>query len=127
MSARSIASRMPKAQRDLLIAHIDGPQPLTIGHESMVRNALLARDLLRFNDRTAFRPKTTHLTDTGREVLCIILGDYADALVRAGALDEAPTIVLKRSPKIAEPAEPELPLSAEANVAAAWRAELTAR
>ena len=124
MSARSIASRMPKPQRDLLIAHVDGPQPLTIGHESKARNALIERNLLRFNDPMAFRPKTTHLTNLGRETLCIILGDYADALVRCGALETVPPIVLRRAPKIA----PETIVAADQEKALAdgWRADLTA-
>lgn len=124
MSSREIAVRMPKPQRDLLIAHVDGPQPLTISHESMVRNALLARDLLRFDNRASLRPKSTHLTDLGREVLCAILGDYADALVRCGALETIPTIVLRLAPKIAP--ETIVAVDQEKALADGWRSGLTA-
>jgi hypothetical protein len=39
------------------------------------------RGLLRGD--TANRPRFTHLTEEGHEVHCFILGDYADALIRA--------------------------------------------
>jgi hypothetical protein len=122
MSVRSIAFKMPKPQRDLLIAHIDGPQLLAIGPETSTRTALIDRKLLRFDTYASLRPKNTIITALGREVLCAILGDYADALVRAGALTKVPPIVFKRSPKIVAD-----DFDIEAVLAEAWRTELTPR
>lgn len=129
MSVRSIAFNMPKPQRDMLIAHIDGPQPVTTsGHEWSVRNSLHAKGLLAYPVGGPINPTTTHITELGREVLCSILGDYADALVRCGALTENPPIILKHAPKIAA----DEPLTAaaldpEAIIAERWRAELANR
>lgn len=98
MSARSLANGLLKPSRDLLLAHLDGqPRPLAIGPESYSRNALVDRRLLRFDDNHSLKPHSTIITELGREVLCTILGDYADALVRAGCLDKAPPIKLVRN------------------------------
>ena len=98
MSARSIANGLRKAQRDFLMAHIDGPHPITThGREWAVRNSLLNHALIAYPIGGMKNPTSTHLTELGREVLGAILGDYADALVRAGCLEKAPPIKLVRN------------------------------
>lgn len=78
---------------NVLIEHIDGPQPIprgddtTIGSrkEADLKRRLLVRCVnlgwLKF-DR-AVSPTTTEITDKGRPVLAEALGEYADALCRA--------------------------------------------
>ena len=129
MSPNTMARSMPKAQRDLLIRHINGPRPLAIGPEIYTRNALVLRNLLRFDNPQNLRPRATLLTDLGRETVCIILGDYADALVRAGVLESVRPIVLKKLPKVEGPDlfGPVVATEQESAFAFAWRAELTAR
>ncbi len=129
MSPRSMARSMPKAQRDLLLRHIDGPQLLAIGPETYTRNALVLRNLLRFDNPNNLRPHATLITDLGRETVCIILSDYADALVRAGVLENVQPIVLKKLPKVEGPDlfGPVAATEQESALAFVWRAELTAR
>lgn len=130
MSARSIANGLLKSSRDLLINHIDGPVPLTIhGNERGPRNALLARSLIAFPRGGMTTPNSTHITNLGREVLCCILGDYADALVRAGVLENVQPIVLKKLPKVEGPDLFGLVAATEQEsaLAFAWRAELSSR
>lgn len=100
MSTLAIAHKLTKPQRDLLLEHVDGLVPVKQGLENFVRNALFERRLLRF-ERT-LRPQNTILTDLGREVLCALLGSYADALVRASILPTTPLIEIKRAPRLAD-------------------------
>jgi hypothetical protein len=120
---------MPKAQRDFLIEHVNGLQTIDVGEDTRTRTALFARDLIRYvgAGRSTERPHFTALTDLGREVVCSILGDYADALVKSGCLEEVPLIVIKAAPRIAasEPV-PEI-ITPEIAMARAWSSELTDR
>jgi hypothetical protein len=84
------------SMRDVLIDHMDGKgvEPIRVDtsgdglrtrellNRSASTNALLARGLISFDERT--RSKTTYITDAGRKVLAKALGDWADACVRAG-------------------------------------------
>lgn len=91
--------RMTSMQRDLLIDHIDGELDvhLTNVHLINVRNSLMKIGLLRGATNNTTRPRTTVLTERGRMAVGIILGDYADALVRAGLFEqENPLQVLRR-------------------------------
>jgi hypothetical protein len=81
MSIKYIANVLSKAQRDSLIAHIDHPQPVNCrGPEFVTKLSLLERRLLRGEHPDMTRPQYTRLTELGREVVCAILGDYADKL-----------------------------------------------
>lgn len=107
MSMREIVNRLSKSQRDHLIEHISGPQPILTGPQVHITGALISRNLIRyvhkFNDKHAKFPHHTKFTEFGREVVCIILGDYADALVRAGVLEHAPPIALMRNAPMITP------------------------
>jgi hypothetical protein len=80
---------LSKYQRDLLIDHIDGELEVSVRdpHLTNVRNALMRIGLLRGTTGGTIRPKSTVLTERGRMAVGMVLGDYADALARAGALD----------------------------------------
>lgn len=89
--------RLKIPQREMLIAHIDGEVPVVRSAEgrSQVRDSLILHGLLRGSTNTP-RPRATVLTEDGRRALGIILGDYADALSRAGLFEQAdPVRVLK--------------------------------
>jgi hypothetical protein len=94
-------------QRNLLIDHIDGEVDVVVSdpHKVQCRNALMALGLLRGSPTQAVRPRITVLTERGRMAVAMILGDYADALVRAGLLEqENPLLVLKRLKAARQPA-----------------------
>ena len=93
-SMRFVIKNMPKLQRDYLVDHACGPRPIVVSENSASREALMDRRLIRTPAHTE-RPAYTELTDLGREVLCTILADYADALVKAELLQSAPTIELR--------------------------------
>lgn len=88
MSARGIANSMSAPQRDILLRHIEGPVKVIRAQwsstEILFRKKLI-RDI-RPGAPGAF-PKESVITTLGREVACFILGDYADALIRAGYLE----------------------------------------
>lgn len=81
--------RLSSAQRDLLITHIDGDVAVTIGHGTAARQALMRSGLLYPTVPGARRPRFTRLTERGRRAVGMILGDCADALVKAGLLEQA--------------------------------------
>lgn len=76
------------AQRDMLVDHIDGALEVSTSRLVQVRRSLLVRRLIRPYPAGAIRPRQTTLTEQGRLAVCRILGDYADALVRAGILEQ---------------------------------------
>ncbi len=126
MSAREIVNKMSKPLRDSLTAHANGPQPIVVGPESSSRSALISRGLVRYDlpgNVPTRRPHRTALTDLGREVLCVMLGDYADALVRVGCLEEPLKITLKKAPAMV----PQPPVDAERDLARDWSHELKVR
>lgn len=86
MNYQRVVGVLSPQQRNFLIKHIDGgreiPVPVFISEEKGARAVLIRLGLLRPN-RKQFASKT-FMTDDGRMVLAIILGEYADALVRAG-------------------------------------------
>ena len=88
-----------QGMRDVLISHIDGRRVpfLVTGttwqqREQIVSTAaLMRRQLLKpwrgdQNYSELARPKFTVITDIGREALGKLLGDYADAILKARAL-----------------------------------------
>lgn len=95
MSASSIAKRLSHPQRDILIAHIVAPQ--RIYHRGDPAGKFRQHTVMALLKLGILKPlvvcgqkraKVTVLTDFGREVAASILADYAEALVRAGALDD---------------------------------------
>jgi hypothetical protein len=101
---RNIVRRLSHVQREMLIAHIDGPKPIRTmpgpesKNERRTTRSLENFGLLSAKRTCAIRPRSTHLTDLGREVLAAVLANYAEALVRAGCLDEV--AMLKLTPKV---------------------------
>lgn len=102
----SIVRRLSGAQRELLIEHIDQGCPV-LPQQVITRNALLALELIRSTRPLDRHPRRTVLTERGRMVLAMLLGQYADALVKAGYSlmpsgflegqpDETPMQVLER-------------------------------
>jgi hypothetical protein len=90
------------AQRDYLIRHVAiGRVPVNTGGPTAgPRISLSGHGLIRGFPLTADRPRHTELTEHGRYAACLLLGDYADALVLAGFLelppDERPLATLQR-------------------------------
>lgn len=83
--------RLSVVQRDELTKHVAGAQPVIVskmgddGRYQTIRK-LVELQLVRGDD--PHRPRFTALTEAGRRVAAIILGEYADALVAAGCLEE---------------------------------------
>lgn len=124
MSARGIINKLSKPQRDSLMAHADGPQPIVVSPEILTRSALIDRGLIRYvipGGVPTARPHRTALTEIGREVLCVMLGDLADTLAR-NALQEPAEIKLKRPPKVTHHPRG---IEAEHDLARDWKSELT--
>lgn len=87
--------RLSDNQRKMLVAHID--KTLAVPgwaelvrydrHESKTRTMLLKAKLIRGLPQYSTRPTHTTLTESGREAVCVILGDCADMLVQAGLME----------------------------------------
>lgn len=87
------------SQRALLIAHIDGPVELSVADRHLMRTRLtLTRaGLLLGHPHNSPRPRKTALSDAGKQAVCAVLGEAADALVRAGLLQQGdPLAALRR-------------------------------
>lgn len=78
------------SQREMLIAHIDVPVDIDVSEYANfpVRRSLFKMKLLQPHPIGAIRPRQTALTTAGRHAVAVILADYADALVRAGLLEQ---------------------------------------
>lgn len=99
------------AQRELIVKHVNGPQPFIAFGDKQSIVALMSLNLLKGDAH--HRPRFTMLTETGREAAAMILGQYADALVEAGCLEpdyfpERPLDILARLKARPRP-EPETP------------------
>lgn len=90
--------KLSSYQRALLIDHIDGQVAVRlVDNLVMARKALIDAGLLKGVPVNTARPRYTSLTERGRMAVAMILGDYADALVRAGLLaQENPLNVLRQ-------------------------------
>ena len=99
MNHKNVARSLSRAQRNLLIAHIDGTNdiavPVFIKERTNARVGLISLKLIR-PDRPRWATKTT-ITEDGRQVLATILADYAEALVAAGYGLSSPTITRPRA------------------------------
>lgn len=97
---------LSRVQCDFLVDHVDEGRPVIHDrNEDTTRAALIARELIRYdqNESLVGRPKRTMLTDRGRECVCVILGEYADALFKTGYINARPVINLppKKKRKLA--------------------------
>lgn len=101
MGSKETARRLSHAQRELLIAHVPAHCPVdnTISKPAADRRrtarSLIGEELIRY-ETDSERPMFSVLTETGREVVAVVLGDYAEALIRAGYTGlESPIVALK--------------------------------
>ncbi len=94
--------RLSTAQREALLAHIDVRVAVVSSDRRIVhtRRSLMSMGLLRGCPTGSIRPVETALTEEGRRAACLILADYADALMRTGffdmANDASPAAVVER-------------------------------
>ena len=94
---KGIAYRLSRVQRKVLIEHVPGPlpyqtnQPTSLTVQAMLENGLL-------KGWPFIRPMQTELTLLGREVVCIVLAEYAEHLMLAGP-DYEHRLLPKRKPK----------------------------
>ena len=95
--SRAFAWQLSRNQRDMLIAHVDLPQPIVRGGTAeRTRLTLINLKLLFFCSETgqqgwegiSVAPKWTTLTNDGRDALAFILAEYAEALIRCGYLTD---------------------------------------
>lgn len=84
----SVIRKLSTAARAMLINHIDREVPLDVRESPHTRASLMNLGLLRGAPANNPKPKKTALTEHGRYAVDLLLGDYADALVRAGLLEE---------------------------------------
>lgn len=87
-SVRHMIFGLSQMQREFLIDHVEGLCPFTSSDPMInrTRESLLKRKLIRYEPpvrNRLGRPDGTVLTDAGRKAMCVILGQYADDLVRA--------------------------------------------
>lgn len=90
-SIRSQINHLSKCQRDMLLRHACGPQPIINNGarraDYLTRRALFSQQMIRYAGGI-IAPKFSELTPLGQEVVCILLGCSADALVRLESLKE---------------------------------------
>jgi len=85
--APQIAAILKVAQRDLLIEHANGPNPIDRSSPREGSRVVLKRHGLIFwsnamGNHNVSAPTHSALTELGRETVCCILGQYADSLVQ---------------------------------------------
>jgi hypothetical protein len=99
---KGIALILSRSQRRMLMEHAVGPQQFVTGQPTTPTvRSMLATGLLKGKPR--LHPKYTELTVLGREVVCIVLGEYADYLLRVGPDYEHR--LLGRRPRTAKPSD----------------------
>lgn len=101
--------KLSRTQRNFLLRHIDGPYEMDDRDRQIViaRNVMLGAKLVYGFPLGSLKPRKTMLTDAGRQAVCAILGEAADALVRAGLLEqENPIDALRRLQSLSRSADP---------------------
>lgn len=90
MQAKWIAPYLSRTQREFLIGNIDKPRIIVAENaEILTRESLRKKNLIYYLPRGVHhRPTHTLLTELGREVVCLILAEYAEALMRTNLLRE---------------------------------------
>lgn len=79
------ALRLSATQREFIVDHVDGTREIRhIKSEDTTRKALTAMRLVVYvtPENISKRPHATRLTDKGRDVLCAVLANYAERLMR---------------------------------------------
>lgn len=87
LEAMELTKRLTLVSRRVLLDHIDGAEialPIARDQSWPTRELLIRLGLVRFGQNGTDRPRTTKITEKGREVLACLLAEYADALLRAG-------------------------------------------
>lgn len=79
--------RLSPRQRESLVQHVEGPQPIGEHRTLDVTDSMVSMGLLRKVSRGSV-PRRSVLTYAGREASAIVLAALADALVAAGCLDD---------------------------------------
>ena len=103
MAISGISFPLSMTQAEFLVSHVDCVRPITTNSlEISTMNSMLHRGLIRYSESFTSRPKGTVLTDKGREIVCAVLGHYADQLVRARLLAEKPQFIPKNYRELAE-------------------------
>lgn len=74
--------RLSATQKRILIEHIDVQVPVEVRNQARMRNlrSLRQKRLVRGHPANVGKPKVTVLTKSGRQAVCLILADYADAI-----------------------------------------------
>ena len=87
MTPSQVARCLSIVQRNRLISFVPGPQAIDLSKPT--DNSLRAEKLLKPESGGINNPRPSGLmlTDLGREVSCIILGQFADALVACGVTE----------------------------------------
>lgn len=82
MLTKSLLQKISELRRKVLIAHVgaDGPMPYRPVDGNAI-SGLLHMKLLRYVNGG----RATVLTELGREAACVVLAEYAEALILAGA------------------------------------------
>lgn len=81
--AQIVAAGIAHRGREYLISHVNGPRPIINGYRETTRRSLVNNKILQYWPPNTTRPKETRLTEFGRQIVCIVLGNYADALTEA--------------------------------------------
>lgn len=77
-------------QVDILLEHVQGPQPLTVRDDSRRRtvSALIRASLLTTTPYASRHPTHTILSEIGRQFIAKRLAAVAEALIQAGCLEK---------------------------------------
>lgn len=80
-----VAKRLSRRRAELLLEHIDHPREVREKGDTLRSLKTMAQEgLLYFTPPDSPRPHFSNITLDGRQVLATILGNYAEALIRAG-------------------------------------------
>lgn len=106
MQHQIVSRRLSRPQVEILLDHVDGtafvPSGVSTDERSGTRHALVRLRLIRYvGGPNTRKPTHTEITEDGRMVLCHALGDYAEALIRAGHGVNGRSVVSEIAAKIA--------------------------
>lgn len=87
MFTQAQLAQLSVPKRKVIVRHVaaDGPLPFSIGNpDAVCIRSLITWKILRPHPQV-HPMRATVLTNLGREVACMVLAEYADALIAAGA------------------------------------------
>ena len=91
------AQTLSQAERRWLMDHANGPRPLIRAADAITRDKATTKGII--ERPRSLNPKSTFLTDFGREVLIVVLQKEIDRLIAAGCGDvEAEPVVTVPTP-----------------------------